>query len=258
MCENSVQVWQRAAECWVWHDKVLWKCTLCWIYHVSHWRTSLPLLGFYPFFICPCFFFLLLFAVCSDPVYPKGSVNFNLIIIIRKYLMTILLLHQCASYIYLSDISCVLQCRLDLVFPPSFLLQISWWSEKLTLIRSVRQVMEWYKTSYLDMVSLWQWKPISSAFAQHSFSFWGQNHIMESRCVTAGHFAGPRKWARCMYIIGFPSGETVKAVCSNVSVYQRAWWVTHVLRDMYGRPNQTPHPKTHMADVSSHGVSTSV
>lgn len=59
-----------------------------------------------------------------------------------------------------------------------------------------RQRGEWHQTSYLDMVSLWLWKPISSIFAQHSFSFQGQNHIKDSTMCDSGAFQRAQEMSR--------------------------------------------------------------
>lgn len=144
-----------------------------------------------------------------------------------------LLSHQYDSYLYLSDTSYVLRRRTDLVFPASFFYYKSLMKRDVHTHQKRRK--DWHETSFLDIVSLWLWKPISLLFAQHSFSFRGQNHI-ESSCMTAGHFAGNEQNTCTLMSFLRVKLSNIQAnvhiwevVFGNVPVYQQTCWVTHVL-----------------------------
>lgn len=126
----------------------------------------------------------------------------------------------------------MLQGRLDLISPIHFFLFFYYCKSLLKREAHTHQKRwtQWHETSYLDMVSLWVWKPIFPVFAQHSVSFRGQNHIMESRSVTAGHFCeGPGNEWDTFPSSAFPqiklsitqaNVQTWQADFGNVSVYR--------------------------------------
>lgn len=200
---------------------VLWKCTICWIYHVSHCRTFLPISGFY----CLCCHTIWdLPNICC---YQWPCVFINKLLSFYVFIATppiCQILAVCCGVAWILFIHQVFYGKSLMKFTP---------------IRSDGQsdtgqaILSWSRFDCENQYPLY----LPNTFSHFEVKIpllkpevWQRGILQGSGNVwdTRTSLAFPQVKLSIMQA----NVQTWKGGFGNVSVYQWTWWVTYVLREM--------------------------